>query len=69
MKRAEFWIVESTIYPGKVSMRPFAKEDGLRDALTKGGFEAGDRVVMVEKRHWDRLCAECRQDPTEAIDR
>jgi hypothetical protein len=69
MKRAEFWIVASTIYPGKVSMRPLTREDGLRDALTKGGFEAGDQVVLVEKRHWDRLCAECRQDPTEAIDR
>lgn len=67
MKRAEFWIVASTIYPGKVSMRPLAKEDGLRDALTNGGFEAGDRVVLVEKRHWDRLCAECRQDPTGGI--
>jgi len=69
MKRAEFMIVESTAYAGKVSMRPLVKEDGLRDALTKGGFQPGDRVVIVDKLDWDRLCAECRQDPTEGIKR
>lgn len=69
MKRAEFMIIESTAYAGKVSIRALDREDGLRDALTKGGFQPGDRVVLVTKRDWDRLCAECRQDPTEGIKR
>lgn len=68
MKKAEFRIVESTVYPGKVSLRTIRpSEEGIRDALTAAGFRHGDRVVLIEKATWERLCLENRLDPTETV--
>lgn len=69
MKRAEFRIVASTAYAGKVSMRPLRPSDeGLREALTVAGFQAGDQVVLIEERILRQLLAAQRGDPTEAIE-
>jgi hypothetical protein len=57
MKTAEFRVVSSTVYPGKVSLRTTGSQEGLRDVLTAAGFQHGDRVVVVEKATWERLCA------------
>ncbi len=68
MKRAEFRIVESSMSPGKVSMRVLGDGTmGLRGALTAAGFQAGDRVILVERLVWDQMCAECCLDPTQEV--
>lgn len=70
MKRAEFRIVASTAYAGKVSMRPLRPSDeGLREALTAAGFQDGERVVLIEERILKQLLAVQRGDATEAIER
>ena len=58
LKVAEFRVVESSVYRGKVSLRTLEPDQGLRDVLTVAGFGHGDQVVVVEKRAWERLCAE-----------
>jgi len=65
MKRAEFRIIESTAYPGKVSMRPVEPmEEGLRETLTAAGFQDGDQVVLIEKRILNQLLAAQQGDTT-----
>jgi Fe2+ transport system protein FeoA len=68
MKRADFRIVASTAYAGKVSMRAVGGGDGLREALTAAGFQDGEQVVLIEKRILSQLLAAQRGDATQALD-
>jgi hypothetical protein len=69
MKRADFRIVASTAYAGKVSMRAADGGEGLRDVLTAAGFQHGDHVVLIEQRVLRQLLAAQRGDPTQALDK
>jgi hypothetical protein len=54
-KYSEMVIIESTAYSGALSMRGKGHSK-VRKAIKEGGFEPGDKVVIITKEQYDSLC-------------
>jgi hypothetical protein len=59
LKHAHLRVQTSSIFPELVTLRsePRASVQGLREGLTRAGFQDGDRVVVLDVVDFDQLLA------------
>lgn len=61
MKLAKLQIIQSTMYPNGVSIRPPKREINIRHYLQKAGFRPGESVYIIDEEAYNNMFLELEE--------